>query len=154
MGPASGNSESKQALRADRASFETVPDCYATIIGRYTNSAADAAVPNDWAFRLDEMVHDNEHASSGIDQIRSRSGRKVSSIIKINRKKLRSLIQVEVWSEVETAQQEEMKIISITLAEETISAIVVTDYCAATSDVKDSSYFFESVVTEMIPVAS
>lgn len=50
------NSESERALRADSASFQTILNLKATMIGPHINTAAGAAEPKASASTSDEMV--------------------------------------------------------------------------------------------------
>lgn len=87
---------------------------------RRTNTATYATDLSAWAAKLDKIAFDDKHANISKDKTRKTSMRTNSPIIKQNRDWLRSLIQVEVKSDLELVQQEEMKSMSRNLVEVTI----------------------------------
>lgn len=78
------------------------------------------------------MGNDDKHAGDREDQFCNTSVRTNSPVIKISREELSSLIQVEQMYAVEIAHREKMRRMSRNLAEETISDVLTTGYCAAT----------------------
>lgn len=103
------------------------------------------------ASNLDERDHDADHAGNSQDQIYTTHASTDSQVIWISREKLRSLIQEDVKSAVETAQLEEMRSMSRHQIKETLGDVFNTEYCASTDEIKDSSFsFMESVESETV----
>lgn len=120
----------------------------ATTTSCHTISTARVTDPKTWANILDYMAHNEKYAVSSKDQIHATPARADYYVIKIRREKLRSLIQAELRSAIETAQQEEMRNMSRNLAEKTLCDVFTTRYWAVTDGIEDSSFsFLDCVVT-------
>lgn len=100
MGLISKNIESKGALRADSALFRTIMNRDVMATERHTNAAASAADRNAWASTLNEMARNRKQADFSEDQSRKSFVRTDFPFITLNRKELRSLIQIDVESAV------------------------------------------------------
>lgn len=136
----SRNSLSKY-FRFDSASFWTTSSRYANTIKTHTSTAASRAEPNGWATRLDEIVHNVEHAGNSKTQIRSKSVTADFPTITIGREESKSHLQSIVQLAVEAARRGNRR----GLVEEPISDVFTAGYYAVTEDIKDSFFSFNHV---------
>lgn len=147
----SRNTAFEQAFCVDSTSFWTIMNRILMRAGRHTNAAVGIADPNALANTLDVMAHDDKHPSNNKDRNHTTPAREESPVVKVNRKELRSPIQVKVKFEVETALRKEIRSTSRNLFDAAMCDVLTTGYYTATNDIKVSSFLFvESVVTEMI----
>lgn len=74
-----------------------------------------------------------------------------SPVIRISRKKLRSLIQMVVKHVGETAQREKIRGMSRYLVKETLCDVFMSGHSAATDEIKNSSFtILRNLISEMI----
>lgn len=145
-----GNSKSERVPGAQRASFQRIMKRGATKTGRHASSAAGAVDPNNWPNPFDKRANNDKHAGNSKNRMYIIPERADYPIIRISREELRSQIQAEVKSPVETAQSEEVKHMCRNMVQETLCNVFTTKYCAATDSVNDSFFpHAESVITEM-----
>lgn len=123
----------------------------AMMTGLHISSAADKADPNAWAYTLDHWsMLISILVTAKIKSITLPWGQ-TSLVIKIRRKNLQSLIQLEAKSAIETVQRLEMRSLSRNLVEKIVCDAFITRYCAATDSIKDSYFsFVKSIVSEII----
>lgn len=151
MGLSPENSELKRALCKDGRSFQTIMSRGTASTGRHTKSATGAANPNVWENTLNDMAEDFKHAERSKAWIHTMHLRTDFSVIRINRVKLRSPIQVEEYPDVEIAQREKMLSMSRNLVDETFCDDFTPGFCAAIDRKKNSFFsFVEGVVAKMM----